>query len=106
MQHRRYVSYLLAALMVTAYVSRGYLAHDREFNKVICHAVDHNASNDARLVCNCPICHAEDVVATPAESFEYHPFVAIIECEYGVLPTASANDIVISSSLRGPPCLS
>ena len=91
--------------MITAYASRVFLWHDRGFDEYTC-CLDGHVGEDKHFVCNCPICHAEEVVATAPESVEYHPFVTVVECEYGVLPTASANSVVISSSLRGPPCLS
>jgi hypothetical protein len=70
------------------------------------HPSSANTDNGAWVSCNCPICHAEDYLATEAENFEYHPVITTLECEFGVIPTAQANRIVVTSSLRGPPCLS
>ena len=91
--------------MITALSSRVYLTHDRGFYEVFCHAED-TAAENASLHCNCPICHAEDFTATEAEYFDYNPIVTTLLCEFGTKPTASANRIVVTSSLRGPPCLS
>lgn len=58
------------------------------------------------LLCDCPICHAEDCLATEAEYFAYNPVITTLEFEFGTEPTATANRIVVTSSLRGPPALS
>ena len=92
--------------MITAYSSRLYLTHDHDFNK-FCDKNEHSTScNNEWVSCNCPICHAEDVVATQAESFEYNPFITTLAFEFAVCPTAKANDFVALSSQRGPPFLS
>ena len=91
--------------MITAVSSRIYLTHDRGFYEFCCHTEEASANNQF-VYCNCPICHAEDFTATEAEYFEYNPFVTTLLCEFGTTPTASANRIVVTSSLRGPPCLS
>ena len=91
--------------MLAAVSSRVYLTHDRGFSDL--YYCSEHASHDCEILfCNCPICHAEDFVATEAEFFEYNPIITTLLCEFEVVPTASANRIVITSSLRGPPCLS
>ena len=104
-KYRRNLSYLLAILMLTAVSSRFYLTHDRGFYDIY-FSTEHASHDCEKLVCNCPICHAEDFVATEAKFFEYNPIITTLLCEFEVAPTASANSIVITSSLRGPPCLS
>ena len=104
--HKRVVSYLLAALMIVAASSRVWLTHDRGYYENYLRTAHPSAEAGAWVSCNCPICHAEDVLATEAENFEYHPLVAEISFEYGVQPVASANKISVESSLRGPPYLS
>ena len=106
MQHRKYFSYLLAVLMITAFSSRLYLTHDRGYYEDYLRTEHPSHESGAWVSCNCPICHAEDYLATEAEYFEYNPIITTLECEFGVLPTAQANRIVVTSSLRGPPCLS
>ncbi|MBQ5648134.1 MAG: hypothetical protein IIV16_03310 [Alistipes sp.] len=105
-QHKKFVSYLLALLMVTAYSSRLYLTVNHEFS-TFCYKTEYASScQDEWLRCDCPICHAEDVVATEAEHFEYNPFFTTLAYEFAICPTAEANNIVTLSSLRGPPYLS
>lgn len=91
--------------MITAVSSRIYLTHDRGFYEFCGHDEDASVNNQI-VYCNCPICHAEDFTATEAEYFEYNPVATTLLCEFGTTPTASANRIVVTSSLRGPPCLS
>ena len=105
-QHRKYISYLLAVLMITAFSSRLYLTHDRGFYEDYLRTEHPSHESGAWVSCNCPICHAEDYLATEAEYFEYNPVITTLECEFGIIPTAQANRIVVTSSLRGPPCLS
>ena len=90
--------------MITALSSRVYLTHDRGFS--IDYQTKANAAEKDNFYCDCPICHAEDFTATEAEYFDYNPIVTTLLCEFGIEPTASANRIVVTSSLRGPPCLS
>ena len=105
-RHRRVLSFLLAALMFVAAGTRLYLGHSEGFDASAWdwHLTDYNDNEHIR--CDCPICHAEDFTATEAESFEYHAFISTLSFEFAVYKTAVANDIVILSSLRGPPCLS
>ena len=105
-QYRRYLSYLLAVLMITAFASRLYLTHDRGYYEDYLRTEHPSHESGAWVSCNCPICHAEDYLAVEAEYFDYNPIITTIECEYGVIPTAEANRIVVTSSLRGPPYLS
>ena len=91
--------------MLAAVSVRVYLTHDRGFYEVFYHMED-NSAGETNVHCNCPICHAEDFTATEAEYFDYNPTVTTLLCEFGIRPTASANRIVVTSSLRGPPCLS
>ena len=109
LQNRKYTSYLLAILMIASVSSRVWITHDRGYYEDYlrtAHPSSANTDNGAWVSCNCPICHAEDYLATEAEYFEYNPIITTLECEFGVVPTAQANRIVITSSLRGPPCLS
>lgn len=92
--------------MVLAVSSRVWLTHDRGYYESFLRTAHPSAEAGAWVSCNCPICHAEDFLATEAECFEYHPFITTLECEFGLIPTAQANRIVVTSSLRGPPCLS
>lgn len=104
-EHKRGVSYLLAILMLAAVSVRVHLTHDRGFYATSYH-LGENSSEPANFHCNCPICHAEDFTATEAEYFDYNPIVTTLLCEFAIKPTASANRIVVTSSLRGPPSLS
>lgn len=100
------LAHLLAALMIFAVSSRVWLTHERGYYESYLHTSHPSEEAGAWVSCNCPICHAEDYLATEAEYFEYNPIITTIECEYAILPTAEANCIVVASSLRGPPCLS
>lgn len=106
MQYRRKVAYLLAALMITALASRAYLTHGSDYYESIWNTAQSASDNGAWVECNCPVCHAEDFIAVAAEYFDYSPIISELEFEQSVLPTAQANNIVIISSLRGPPYLS
>ena len=95
--------------MIIAVSSRAWITHDRGYYENFlrtAHPSATNADNGAWVACNCPICHAEDYLATAAEYFIYSPIISVLEFEQSILPTAAANDIVVVSSLRGPPCLS
>ena len=105
-QHRRGVAYLLVAMMIVAAASRLHLNHAREFYRFDCDFEQTASSDHSSVRCNCPICHAEDVTAVETDPIEYHTLLTTLSYEFGVYPTASANDIVTSSSLRGPPSLS
>ena len=104
--HRRYFSYLLVVLMITAFSSRTYLTHDRGYYEDYLRTGHPSHESGAWVSCNCPICHAEDYLAVEAEYFEYNPIITTLECEFGVIPTAQANRVVVISSLRAPPYLS
>lgn len=106
MQHRKFISYLLAVLMITALSSRLYLTHDRGYFEHYLN--DPHPTHDSRawMSCNCPICHAEEFIATEAEYFDYKPIISTLVFDFEVVPTAQANRITTTSSLRGPPCLS
>ena len=106
MQHRGKVAYLLAALMITALASRAYLTHGSDYYESIWNTEQSASDNGAWIECNCPVCHAEDFIAVAAEYFDYSPIISELEFEQGILPTAKANNIVVVSSLRGPPYLS
>ena len=107
MQHRKYFSYLLAVLMITAFSSRLYLTHDRGYYEDYLRTEHPSHDNGAWVSCNCPICHAEDFLTIAAELFDYSPIISVLEFEHYVLPTAKANsNIVAISALRGPPQLS
>jgi hypothetical protein len=105
-QHRKHISYLLVVLMIMAFSSRLYLTHDRDYYEDILRTEQSSHDNGAGVSCNCPICHAEDYIAIKAEYFEYHPIITTIDYEFAVKPTATANRIVVTTALRGPPCLS
>ena len=83
-----------------------YLNHNQGFDASAWDIHLSDYSEHEQLRCNCPICHAEDFVATEAETFEYHAYISTLSYEFAVYKTAAANDIVVLSSLRGPPCLS
>ena len=104
--YRTGLAHLVAALMIFAVSSRVWLTHERGYYEDYIRTSHPSAEAGEWMSCNCPICHAEDFIATEAEYFEYHPFITTLLCEYAVIPTASANRIVVISSLRGPPCLS
>lgn len=105
-KYRRVHSYMIVALMFIALTSRAYLTHDRGYWEDYLRTEHPSHESSEWVSCNCPICHAEDYLATEAEYFEYNPIITTLECDFGVAPTASANRIVVTSSLRGPPCLS
>ncbi len=106
MQYRRKVAYLLAALMITALASRAYLTHGSDYYESIWNTEQSASDNGAWIECNCPVCHAEDFIAVAAEYFDYSPIISVLEFEQSILTTAKANNIVVVSSLRGPPYLS
>ena len=106
MKYRVRVAYVLAALMIVSVSSRIWLTHDRGYYEDFLRTAHPSADTHAWVSCNCPICHAEDFLATEAEYFEYSPIISVLECERGVKPTAAANRIVVVSSLRAPPYLS
>ena len=107
LHNKRVVTYLLAALMVVALSSRVWLTHDRGYYESYLRTAHPSAEAGAWVACNCPICHAEEVVAIEAEDFVYQPVVSVVEFEQAILPTASAKDIQVNLfSLRGPPYLS
>ena len=97
---------MIVALMFIAFTSRTYLTHDRGYWEDFLRTEHPSHESSEWVSCNCPICHAEDYLATEAEYFEYNPIITTIEFEYGIISTAEANRIVVTSSLRGPPCLS
>ena len=104
--YRTGLAHLLAALMIFAVSSRVWLTHSRGYYEDYLRTSHPSADAGEWVSCNCPICHAEDFLAVAAEYLEYRPFITALECEVSVLPTAKANDIIVVSSLRGPPCLS
>ena len=104
--YRTGLAHLLAALMIFAVSSRVWLTHERGYYESYLGTAHPSEEAGAWVSCNCPICHAEDYLATEAEYFEYNPIITTIEFEYGIISTAEANRIVVTSSLRGPPCLS
>ena len=106
MQYRKTVAYILAALMITALASRAYLTHGSDYYESIWNTAQSASDNGAWVECNCPVCHAEDFIAVAAEYFDYSPIISELKFEQSILPTAQANNIVIVSSLRGPPYLS
>ena len=93
-------------MMIVAGGTRLYLNHNQGFDASAWDIHLSDYSEHEQLRCNCPICHAEDFVATEAETFEYHAYISTLSYEFAVYKTAAANDIVVLSSLRGPPCLS
>uniref|UniRef100_UPI004057B51A hypothetical protein n=1 Tax=Alistipes sp. TaxID=1872444 RepID=UPI004057B51A len=106
LQHRRYVSYLLAILMIISVSSRVWLAHDRGYYEDYLRTAHPSADAHAWVSCNCPICHAEDFIAVAAEYFNYSPIISELKFGRSILPTAKANNIVVVVSLRAPPYLS
>ncbi|MBP3550654.1 MAG: hypothetical protein J6J57_03300 [Alistipes sp.] len=106
LKYRRGVSYLLAVLMIVSVSSRMWITHDRGYYEDFLRTAHPSADAHTWVSCNCPICHAEDFIAVAAEYFDYSPIISELEFEQGILPTAQANNIVIVSSLRGPPYLS
>ena len=104
-RHRQWGSFALAALMIVAVATRLYLSHNEGFD-ASAWDIHTTSANGDWLRCNCPICHAEDLVATVVETVEYNPIITTFECEFAIAPTKEANRIVITSSLRGPPALS
>ena len=104
--NRRVSSYLLVLLMLVAISSRMWITHDRGYYEDYLRTAHPSHESGAWVSCNCPICHAEDYLAVEAEYIEYQPVVLVLEFEYSVRPTAQANRIVVTSSLRGPPYLS
>jgi hypothetical protein len=105
-KHTRVFALLVAALMIVSVSSRVWITHDRGYYEDFLRTAHPSADNHAWVSCNCPICHAEDYLAVAADYFDYSPIIVELEFEPGVLPTAQANRIVVTSSLRGPPCLS
>ena len=92
--------------MLAALSCRVYMTHDRGYYESFFRTAHPELEHSAWVACNCPICHAEDVVATKVDIFEYHPFITTLLCEFGIEPVASANRIAIAPTHRGPPCLS
>lgn len=92
--------------MITAYSSRLYLTLDHGFVKTSWGTKIFTDDSCEQLRCNCPICHAEELLSTEAESFDYQPFFTTLTFEFAVCHTAEANNIATLSSLRGPPYLS
>ena len=105
-RYRRGLTYLIAALMVVAVSSRLYLIHGRDYYDTLAETAQTAAQNGEWYSCDCLVCHAEDCLATEAETFEYTPIITTLRYEYAAVPTAQANRVVVVSSLRGPPCLS
>ena len=97
---------MLAVLLVTAVSCRLYLTHGIEYYGSLWETEQMASESGESMECNCPICHAEDFLAVAAENFNYTPIISEVEFEQGVLHTAAANNIVVVSSLRGPPYLS
>lgn len=97
---------LIAALMIVSVSSRVWITHDRGYYEDFLRTAHPSEDAHTWVSCNCPICHAEDFLAVAAEIFEYNPIIVELEWEQSILPTAAANDIVVVSSLRGPPYLS
>lgn len=106
LQHKRCMSYLLAILMIISVSSRVWLTHDRGYYEDYLRTAHSSADNHAWVSCNCPICHAEDFIATAAEYFTYSPIIVALEFEQGLQLTAPANRVVTLASLRAPPYLS
>lgn len=104
-RHRQWGSFVLTALMIVAVATRLYISHNEGFD-ASAWDIHTTSANGDWLRCNCPICHAEDLVATVVETVEYNPIITTFECEFAIAPTKEANRIVITSSLRGPPALS
>ena len=104
-KYRKWSTLAIAAMMIVAGVTRLYLTHNEGFD-VSAWDIHTTSTEGDSVRCNCPICHAEDFTATEAKSFEYHAFISTLSYEFAVYQTATANDIVVLSSLRGPPCLS
>ncbi len=92
--------------MIVSVSSRVWITHDRGYYEDFLRTAHPSSNGGAWVACNCPICHAEDFLAVEAEYFEYNPIITTLEYDFGVIPTASANRIVVVSSLRGPPYLS
>ena len=92
--------------MLAALSCRTYITHDRGYYEDFFRSAHPVCEHSAWVACNCPICHAEEFLAIEVEYFEYNPIITTLLCEYGIQPVASANRIVTTSSLRGPPCLS
>lgn len=105
-RYRIGASYLIAALMIVALSSRLYLSHGSDYYESLHNTEQCAADNGEWVDCNCPVCHEENFLATEAKLIEYNPIISILLCEYGVEPTALANNIVVATSLRGPPALS
>ena len=104
--NRTGLAHLLAALMIFAVSSRVWITHDRGYYEELRLTANSSQGASESIRCNCPICHAEDYLATEAEYFDYHPFVTTLLCEFGIQPTSSASRTILATSLRGPPCLS
>lgn len=82
------------------------LSHDQEYHDAVWQTEEAAAERGEWVDCNCIVCSSNHIFATEPENFEYHSFAVTLLCEYGVDPTAQANDIVVVTSLRGPPVLS
>ena len=105
--YRTGIAHLLAALMIFAVSSRVWLTHDRGYYENYLRTAHPSEEAGAWVSCDCPICHAEDCVATEVEYFIYIPTATTLLCEFAVPQTASAySNIVDVSSRRGPPYLS
>ncbi|MBR3677639.1 MAG: hypothetical protein IKL60_01895 [Alistipes sp.] len=105
-RYKAYIAYLLAAVLVISLSSRTYLTYNATCYDRVDTEETTSVPNRASFVCNCPICSAEEFFAIEAEEFDYHPIIAVLEFEQEILPTASANRVVVISSLRAPPYLS
>ena len=105
-RHKIYIAYLLAAVLVISLSSRTYLTHNATCYDGTDTEETTSAPSREAFVCNCPICSAEEFFAIEAEDFEYHPIVAVLDFEQAILSTATANRVVVFSSLRAPPYLS
>ena len=92
--------------MIVAVSSRLYLTHGSDYYESIWNTEQTASDNGSWLVCNCPVCHAEDFLAVEPKSFDYNPIITTLQYEYAIAPTSAASRIVVVSSLRAPPYLS
>ena len=105
-RHNRWLSTLLAAILLTAFGGKELHTHSTEYYKALSQALERIADDEQTIVNNCSICSFEELTYTEAESFECHLFATLLLTTFEVQPTAEANNIVTTSSLRGPPALS
>lgn len=96
---------MVTVLMAIAVVSRLYLTHDREYYEVVRITKQDASNNGAWVLCDCPICHAEEFLATEVECFVYESITSELSSIEVVPLVAKANRVVYATSLRGPPAM-